>query len=409
MAEKRQLVLVDAKNMVFRHHWAHADLADDAGNPTSVLYGFMNGLLSLAHKLPGARFTFVWDGGGRTWRHDLLSESIQALGKTGQKSEQSASTASVPASTWVEKQMRSSLAFLSTGGGQKKSTNARTSDRKDGSSSLPRSTESSSGENSSDQKKPQGYKANRAEMWASAGHQTALEQIPELTSVLRRLGFRQWRVAGLEGDDLLAILAKFMLKMKWYDRVAIHSTDQDFYQLLPEVRILKNIRDGKLWWVSEDDVLIENGIPALDWTKLRALIGDSSDNIPRLFRGVGPKTAVKWLRDGLDPSLENFDDHKKIVRDAYAIVTMGQMNHEIRLRWPEIRRNYSLSELVTSPDDPRLSERTRTLLNHEIEQLSETIMDRNPKADWKHWFSEWCVGHQMPTLWGRRDEFDEIP
>lgn len=389
----KQLVLVDAKNMVFRHHWTHKDLRDEDGKPTSVLYGFLNGLLSLSNKMPDARFVFVWDGEGRTWRHDLLARVPTTTVEEHVQAKQESKLSG--AQSFVDRQMNASLSFLQrqTGG------RARSSEKQRLESLVPKKEA---------KEKAVGYKANRQEMWASDGHQDALEQIPELQKALRQIGFKQYMVPGLEGDDLLAMIATKALEAQWFDEVAVHSTDKDFYQLLPEVKVLKRVLDGRLIWASEGDVFSEHSITCADWTKLRALIGDPSDNIPRVFKGVGPANALKWLRMGVNPSLKDFELHPKSVRAACSVITNGKRSSLVQERWPEVWRNYQLCELARSPYDARIIRRTQLLAIRMMEEITSKSFAREPRDDWKVWFTAFCIGHQMPTLWGRRDEFDTI-
>ena len=66
------VVLIDGKNFLFRNFYPHAKLKTQDGEPTGALFGCLNGLLSLAHRLPDSPIAFVWEGGGETWRHRLL-------------------------------------------------------------------------------------------------------------------------------------------------------------------------------------------------------------------------------------------------------------------------------------------------------------------------------------------------
>lgn len=72
-----QVILVDGKNFCYRHHWTHRSLESN-GFPTSVLYGATQGLLSLAKRIPETPFVFVWDGFGKTWRHELAASVYKA-------------------------------------------------------------------------------------------------------------------------------------------------------------------------------------------------------------------------------------------------------------------------------------------------------------------------------------------
>lgn len=68
------LVLIDAKNAVFRFGYAHRGLSYK-GRPTGSLYGMCNVLLRLKKKYWDSVFVMVWDEktpDGKTWRHKVL-------------------------------------------------------------------------------------------------------------------------------------------------------------------------------------------------------------------------------------------------------------------------------------------------------------------------------------------------
>ena len=72
-------ILVDAMNLVFRAHWSHQNLSDQAGEPTGLTYGFLKTLLDL-RKTISQRIIVAWDHGTpvlgaerpRNWRDSFL-------------------------------------------------------------------------------------------------------------------------------------------------------------------------------------------------------------------------------------------------------------------------------------------------------------------------------------------------
>lgn len=136
------------------------------------------------------------------------------------------------------------------------------------------------------------YKANRTEA------PEALEkQIPVIKEWTRAAGYVGIEEHGVEADDLIAAYAR-----QWAaegHEVLIISADKDLAQLVTE-RVHQLVppptANPKLGWRELDPagVLEKFGVPPGQIADYLALIGDTSDNIPGL-RGVGPKTAVKWL------------------------------------------------------------------------------------------------------------------
>lgn len=73
-----QVILIDGKNYAHRMHWSHAGLRSDKGFPTSVLFGCLNGMVSLSRHFPDTPMVWIWDGKGKTWRHELTEGMYKA-------------------------------------------------------------------------------------------------------------------------------------------------------------------------------------------------------------------------------------------------------------------------------------------------------------------------------------------
>jgi 5'-3' exonuclease len=386
----KQIVLVDGKNLVFRVHYVHRLLASKDGKPTSVLYGVLSSMLNMASRLPEANWAFVWDGVGKTWRHDLLDEEVmptetrqvRPVVRTGDHRAEKTS------GDWFVQQLQTSVKFIGREPLSKKP--------------VPQVR------NYPRPQKPQGYKANRGDLHNSDDHQIALQQIPELKKVLTNIGIRQFEVPNLEGDDLMGIMVH-QLRGE-YDDVIIHSGDRDFYQFIGEgVRQLKGIRDGELRWASAEEIWNEFRVPVEDWVKLKALIGDSSDNIPHLFDRVGQVTAAKWLQEGLDPSLKEFSSHRASVQQKFSSIVVRKNLIELQARWQEVYRNYRLCKIITDPTAEEVKHCQPELSKQVLGPWSGGQLKRKPIQGMFMWLTEWLHRYDMAELYGRRDEFIRIP
>lgn len=136
------------------------------------------------------------------------------------------------------------------------------------------------------------YKATRQKMPDELSVQ--LETIKELIAAL---GIRVIEEEGYEADDVIGTLTKQAAAMNY--RVTLISFDKDFYQLLTMDRV-SIIRPGRgkvaEETVKREDVEKKLGVSPEQVVDYLALVGDSSDNVPGV-PGVGPKTAVKLLRE----------------------------------------------------------------------------------------------------------------
>ena len=122
------------------------------------------------------------------------------------------------------------------------------------------------------------------------------QQVPVMKEVLRAMGVKIMEQAGLEADDILGTLSKRCEKQGM--NVSIISGDRDLLQLATEkvkIRIPKT-KQGKT--EVEDyyaaDVKARYEVTPKEFIDLKALMGDSSDNIPGV-PSVGEKTATKII------------------------------------------------------------------------------------------------------------------
>lgn len=148
------------------------------------------------------------------------------------------------------------------------------------------------------------------------------EQVPVIKEVLQAMGICTVEKAGLEADDILGTLAKRGEKEGM--EVALVSGDRDLLQIASDhikIRIPKT-KGGKTeiedYYAS--DVEDAYQVTPEQFIELKALMGDSSDNIPGVPK-VGPKTATDLMVQY--GSLENIYTHldeisKKSIRESLA-------------------------------------------------------------------------------------------
>jgi 5'-3' exonuclease len=191
------------------------------------------------------------------------------------------------------------------------------------------------------------YKAHRSGGPVNEEMVPLFPQIPVFRKVLVDAGFRDFCYDGLECDDLIGMLVTSAIEKNLFEKVIVHSTDQDFYQLVTKrvgvMRGYKKEVDG-YQVMYERDVAEEIELEPKDWVKVRALIGDPTDNIPHPLEGIGPKKAIKMVQAGLDPTV-NWDKLKWSVRNEWSPVAS---------RWKIIRSNYMLSHILRTPEHEHL-------------------------------------------------------
>lgn len=118
-----------------------------------------------------------------------------------------------------------------------------------------------------------------------------------LIELLSAMGARQFRGVGYEADDVIGTIASAYKKR---GTVVIYTGDSDLRQLVGDgVVVVSPTTQGKNRGqdVVYDTAKVEerHGVPPWLLAQLKALAGDSSDNIPGV-PGVGPKTAATLLQ-----------------------------------------------------------------------------------------------------------------
>lgn len=136
------------------------------------------------------------------------------------------------------------------------------------------------------------YKAQRKGM-----PEELRQQMPVIKETLDAMGIARFELAGFEADDLIGTIAeKCGEKGVFCDIV---TGDKDSFQLITDSTVVRHIktRMGQTERTIYDTerFLEEYGFEPLKIIDLKALMGDSSDNIPGVA-GVGEKTAMDLVR-----------------------------------------------------------------------------------------------------------------
>ena len=122
------------------------------------------------------------------------------------------------------------------------------------------------------------------------------QQVPLMKEMLRAMGVTVIEKEGLEADDLLGTIAK-RSEAAGYE-VSVVSGDRDLLQLASDhikIRIPKTRRTGtEIEDYNTKEVLEKYQVTPLQFIDVKALMGDTADNIPGV-PGTGMKTAIKTM------------------------------------------------------------------------------------------------------------------
>ncbi len=168
---------------------------------------------------------------------------------------------------------------------------------------------------------------------------------------------------GYEADDVLGTLATRAAAGGW--RVRILSGDRDLFQLVDDERDIAVLymgggpyaKNSGPTLIRREEVIAKLGVSPEEVVDLKALTGDSSDNIPGV-KGVGPKTAIALLQengslDGIYAALESLAGEK----DSKGALK-GALKAKLTADKENAYRSRMLAEILVDiplPSEPRLA------------------------------------------------------
>ncbi len=150
-------------------------------------------------------------------------------------------------------------------------------------------------------KKYDGYKAGRKGM----PDELAM-QLQPVKDLLRAMGVMVIECEGYEADDILGTLSA-ECDRKGFECI-IATGDRDSFQLITD-RVTVNLASNKEDILYTPEKIMEvYGVTPLQMIDVKALMGDSSDNIPGV-QGIGEKTALSLIQkyESIDKIYENID------------------------------------------------------------------------------------------------------
>lgn len=137
------------------------------------------------------------------------------------------------------------------------------------------------------------------------------EQVPILHDLLDALEWPIYEADDYEADDLMGAFAK-QAGEKGIESYLV-SSDLDLLQLVNSHTHIYTLKKGltNIEEFSEESFFEKYGVDAHQWVDVKALKGDSSDNIPGVA-GVGEKTALELIKTykTLDGIYQHLDDIK---------------------------------------------------------------------------------------------------
>ncbi len=139
-------------------------------------------------------------------------------------------------------------------------------------------------------------------------------QFPIAKEILTNLGIKWFEIENYEADDIIGTLAKMIDETDEYKGLIV-SSDKDLLQLISDKVTMKMLKSKDYVMMTEETFFNVYGLTPDKMIDIKALQGDSSDNIPGV-KGIGEKTALKLLQDY--GSLEGVYDNISYIKGATA-------------------------------------------------------------------------------------------
>ena len=118
------------------------------------------------------------------------------------------------------------------------------------------------------------------------------QQFPLLKEILTKMGIKIYERDGIEADDIIGTITR----QSGLKNIVL-SGDRDVLQLINDHTNVWLTKKGitELQIVDEEVLKTDFGVSSDGVIELKALMGDTSDNIPGV-RGIGPKTALELIQ-----------------------------------------------------------------------------------------------------------------
>ena len=162
-----------------------------------------------------------------------------------------------------------------------------------------------------------GYKAGR-----NPTPPELLSQFPDAKECLTLMGIKVLELPGWEADDIQGTIAKMAHENKDTESYVL-SGDRDLLQLIDDKVTVLLATNNDTLTMKRDEFFAKYGVEPNLFVDMKALMGDSSDNIPGVA-GVGEKTAQSLIQNfgTLEGIYENIEDKRitkgvreKLLRD----------------------------------------------------------------------------------------------
>lgn len=195
------------------------------------------------------------------------------------------------------------------------------------------------------------YKAGRSET-----PEELKMQMPISKDILSSMGIVHLEMENYEADDIIGSLVNMAENDSEFSSLIV-SSDRDLLQLISNETEIKLLKTKDHIRYNRDSFMEEYKIEPIKIIDLKALAGDSSDNIPGV-KGVGDKTALKLLQDygSLDEIYNNLDKLTPKLREKLELdKENAYFSYKLATIYKEVPLNLDFEELkIKGIDEDKL-------------------------------------------------------
>ena len=207
-----------------------------------------------------------------------------------------------------------------------------------------------------------------------------LEQFPDAKECLELMGIHVMELPGYEADDIQGTVAKMAHTCPEQTESYVLSGDRDLLQLIDDKVTVLLAGNSETKTMRAEEFKEKYGILPTEFVDMKALMGDSSDNIPGV-RGIGEKTAATLIQkfSTLEGIYENIDD-PAITKSVRAKLIDGKDNAFLSRRLAKINTEAPIKETIadsTNRDSTKSSQSSSSIPSFQSSNLTQTSKRAN--------------------------------
>ena len=219
------------------------------------------------------------------------------------------------------------------------------------------------------------YKAGRIEMPTELK-----EQFPVAKKILTNIGIKWYEIDNYEADDIIGTLSKKIDETDEYQGLIV-SSDKDLLQLISNKVIMKLLKSKDYVMMNNETFFETYGLTPEKMIDIKALQGDSSDNIPGV-KGIGEKTALKLLQEY--GSLEGIYDNIAYIKGSVATKLINEKDKAFESKdlatiYKDVPLNFEIKDTMIA--DGNLEELKKTYENLEFYSFLKNMKVKKQKNE----------------------------